>query len=167
MILDHIISPAQWAQTCIAYNIQDGAERCLDAFDRAASVMKPALDLIVSYKQAAGQEASLLYQGALHVGAASDDVKTALRRDITTCAVETGLTIAEEVAIEATLAVAALEAGEKMIHTSAHDRDWGSLAAGFAESVLSSASAAAHAAMDSVHDIERSGQQWQAHLAVR
>ena len=111
----------------------------------------------------AGHEAHLIEEGALHMGDADAQTQTAFRRDIANCAVETGLTIMEEVTFEATLAVAALEAGEKIANTP-HDKiSAKEVAASFIESVTSSAAAATHAAIDTVHDLERSGEEWEAH----
>ncbi len=111
----------------------------------------------------AGHEAHILEEGALHLGAADEDTKTAFRRDIANCAVETGLTIMEEVTFEATLAVAALEAGEKIANTPPDKISAAEIAASFVESVTSSAAAATHAAFDTIRDLERSGEEWEAH----
>lgn len=115
-----------------------------------------------TYLQHAGREVHLLGEGLLHIGAAPRDVKTDLKRDSVTCATETGLAIAEDVAAEVTIAVAGVEAIEKAINTPAEKRNLLHLGAEFFESVASSTMAAFHAGANVIHDLERSGEAWEA-----
>ena len=106
------------------------------------------------------EEAALVEEGAVHLRTAPAEIKTDLKRDVATCAVETGLAVAENVSLAANVTVASLETAEKIFHTPRGKRNPLRLMAEFAESVISNAVAAGHAAANIVHDLERAGASW-------
>ena len=142
------------------------------AFKAVSSYAHSALDFVhessdrffgyVSPKIHEGlHEVKLIEEGALHISEASEDIKLALRRDFTTCAVETGLCVAKDISFETTFAVAALETGEKIINSPGAKLNLVELGSGFVESLVSSAAAASHAAADVICDLQKSGHEWE------
>ncbi|HIF25267.1 MAG TPA: hypothetical protein EYG18_02880 [Micavibrio sp.] len=111
---------------------------------------------------AAAAEAHLIEDGVLHMKDADHEIRENFHRDLATCATETGLAIAQDVAAEVTFAVAAFETGEKIAHTPHNKISYRDLAAEFIESITSSTCAAIHSAVNLFHDIESAGQQWEA-----
>lgn len=140
-------------------------EFCTDTSSALYLPAMPDFGLRDKFKRAfnaAAAEARLLENGILHMKDADDATRENFRRDLTTCAAETSLMIAEDITAEVTFAVAALECGEKIAHTPHNKIKFRDLAADFCESITSSACAAAHAAVNLFHDVEKAGQQWEA-----
>lgn len=132
------------------------------AYHAVSSGLNALWDHVAQTASSAWRELRLIETGALHLDAASENTKAAFRRDATTCAVETSLAIAQDVALEATVAIAAIETAEKIVNHNGEKIKPGVLAAEFAESVTSSAAAAIHAGAAVVCDLEISGMEWEA-----
>lgn len=113
----------------------------------------------------AARDLRLTGEGLIHIREASPAIREEAARDLATCAIETGLAVAEDVAFEASLAVAALETAEKIIDRPAEKNDAVTCAAEFAEGLTSSAVAAAHAAANLAGDLEAAGLEWEARRA--
>ncbi len=115
------------------------------------------------------QESTILYDGVAHATTASAEDKVALERDLANIVTETTLSVVEGAEFEICALVAAVQAGEKIAH---HDNapmdavEWRHVGVEAVESLCSSPAAAAHACVDLVRDLERTGQVYRATKAA-
>lgn len=131
-----------------------------ESFHRAASACSSLARTACAWLRDAGGDLRLAGEGLIHISAASPAVKEDLRRDVTACVIDTGLAVAEDVALEVTVAVAALETAEKIVDEP--DKiDVRTCVADFVESVAPDAIAAIHSAANVAADLEMAGLEWE------
>jgi hypothetical protein len=137
------------------------AEKMSWFMDEAGQFAKKTAQQLKDYFNQGLEEFDLLEKGIVHIGQASPDIQEEFRRDAATFSLESSLALAEDITLEATLAFAAIETGEKIFSTKPHHEiDLKEISASFVESVASSTVSAIHAAHNLYYDIERSGHQW-------
>ncbi|PJB71828.1 MAG: hypothetical protein CO093_04355 [Alphaproteobacteria bacterium CG_4_9_14_3_um_filter_47_13] len=119
-------------------------------------------DILREKFAALAQECHLLEEGVVHIGSASQEVKRDLGRDVITCAVETSMAASKDIAFEVTAAVAVAETAEKIVDTPSLKISFPRLILEYMESFASSSLAAFHAAANIIHDLEKSGREWEA-----
>ena len=142
-------------KSCSAYSVS--------TLKKGINFFSYAIQRAIPFVKSCETEAIILYDGAVHAREVSDEDSLAIKRDVANLCTETGLSVLEGVEFEITALVAATQAAEKI---SSRDQkpmtrtEWNKVALETLESVCSSPVSAAHAGIDLIHDLERTGQKY-------
>jgi len=132
-------------------------------YGHAAAVTSVCVHSLKDFFRMAARDAELAGEGLAHMSEASAQTQDAFRRDLADVAVDAGLAIAQDMTIEAEIAIAALQTAEKIANSPPEKLDALEIAGDLAEGAVSGTLAAAHDIANLAADLEKAGLEWEAH----
>jgi len=147
--------------------LEKGAEHVLEKVEHGVGHEAVLLEKSAArVLKIAEYKAWLLEEGVVHFGSASPETKHTLARDLATVIVESALAVTETVAPEVAVAVAVGEIGTELLdgHILKKKLTEGVVIDAIEDGVLGAvfkATAAAHATVNLVRDLEESGKEWE------